>query len=296
MVKNVMNTSIETNMRSLTRFSVLMCVYYNDNPEHFRLALESIINQTRMPDEIVLVVDGPISESLNAVVENYESMPFFKVIRLSKNVGHGNARRIGFENCSNELIALMDADDISVPSRFEKQLKCFEQNTSLSVVGGNIIEFIGSIENTVGMREVPKDDIDIKKYLKKRCPFNQVTVMLKRKDVEVAGGYVDWHYEEDYYLWIRMYQQGAIFMNLEDSLVYVRVGNEMYRRRGGLKYFKSEFLIQKYLLNQRIINFFTFLYNVGVRFIIQVLMPNKLRGIVFRKLARKKINNNNCNN
>lgn len=282
-----MSANSETNKEISKRFSVSMCVYKNDNPEHFKLALESVINQTRKPDEIVLVVDGPIPASINEVIKSYEGKTFFKVIRLTKNVGHGNARRIGLENCSNELIALMDADDISIPNRFEKQIRCFEQDESLSIVGGNIKEFIGSVDNVVGIREVPQGDADIKEYLKKRCPFNQVTVMLKRNDVEAAGGYIDWHYEEDYYLWIRMYQNGATFMNLKESLVFVRVGNEMYQRRGGVKYFKSEAQLQKYMLDQSIIKFPTFTCNIAIRFILQVLMPNNLRGIVFRKFARK---------
>ncbi len=271
------------------RFSVSICVYNNDNPLHFKEALDSLVNQTLKPDEIVLVVDGPIPESINKVIENYEGKSFFKVIRLPKNIGHGNARRAGLENCSNELIALMDADDISVPDRFEKQVKCFEQNKDISIVGGNIKEFINSVENIVGIRRVPLDDDKIKEYMKKRCPFNQVTVMFKLSDVTEAGGYKDWYYNEDYYLWIRMFQNGATFKNLKDSLVLVRVSEEMYQRRGGWKYFRSEAKLQKYMFNQGIINFITYVNNVLIRFILQVLLPNKLRGYIFKKFARKKI-------
>ncbi|HYE09812.1 MAG TPA: glycosyltransferase [Patescibacteria group bacterium] len=270
-------------------FSVSMCVYENDNPVHFKEALESVINQTKKPDEIVLVIDGPIPGSIDQVIRNYENEVFFKVIRLPKNVGHGNARRIGLKNCSNELIALMDADDISVPDRFEKQVKCFEQNEDISIVGGNIKEFINSVDKIVGIREVPQNDDEIKEYLKKRCPFNQVTVMFKRSLVEAAGNYIDWYNEEDYYLWIRMYQNGAVFKNLNDTLVLVRVGTEMYQRRGGWKYFMSEAKLQNYMKNHGIINFSTFTYNVLIRFILQVLMSNKIRGYIFKKFARKKV-------
>lgn len=275
------------------KFSVSMCVYKNDNPEHFKEALESVINQTRQPDEIVLVVDGPVPESINEVIINYESNTFFKVISLPKNVGHGNARRKGLDNCTYELIALMDADDISVSDRFEKQLKCFEQNKNLSIVGGNIKEFINSVDNIIGIREVPQDDSEIRSYIKKRCPFNQMSVMFKRSEVEKAGGYLDWYCDEDYYLWLRMYLSGATFKNLKDCLVYVRVGEEMYQRRGGWIYFKSEEKLQKYMLNKGIINIFTYINNVAIRLILQVLMPNKLRGFIFKKFARKKVENKN---
>lgn len=284
-INNLINTD--------TKFSVSMCVYKNDNPVHFKEALESVINQSKPPDEIVLVVDGPVPDSIEEVIQIYKKKPFFKIIRLPKNVGHGNARRQGLENCSYELIALMDADDISVFDRFEKQLMCFEQNSELSIVGGNIYEFVNSVDNIIAIREVPQNDGDIKAYMKKRCPFNQVTVMFKYSEVVKAGGYLDWYCEEDYYLWIRMYKSGAVFKNLKDSLVYVRVGEEMYRRRGGLRYFKSEAKLQGYMLNQGIINVFTYAKNVAIRFIIQVIMPNKVRSFIFNRFARKKVGNRN---
>lgn len=270
-------------------FSVLMSVYKNDNPEHFKLALESIINQTIKPEEIVLVVDGPVPDTIEEVIKLYEGNSCLKVLRLPENVGLGNARKIGLEKCSNELVALMDADDICVTDRFEKQIKCFQEDSSLSVVGGNIKEFINSVENIVGIREVPQNDTDIKKYLKRRCPFNHQTVMFRKTKVEEAGGYIDWYYDEDYYLWIRMYQNNAKFMNLKDVLVYVRVGNDMYKRRGGWKYFRSEAKLQKYMFDQGIIELPTFINNILVRFVVQVLLPNNIRKLVYKKFARKKI-------
>ena len=274
------------------KFSVAMCVYKNDNSEHFREALESIVNQTYKPDEFVLVIDGPIPDSTNNIIKDYERVPYFKVVRLNENAGHGNARRIGLENCSYNLIALMDADDISVPNRFEKQIKCFHNDSELSIVGGNINEFIESVDNIVGVREVPSGDGQIKEYLKKRCPFNQVTVMFKKTDVDKAGGYIDWYCEEDYYLWIRMFEKNMKFKNIAENLVFVRVGNEMYQRRGGWRYFKSEAKLQKYMLDKKINNMLTFFTNVLIRFIVQVLMPNKLRGYIFKNFARKKVLSN----
>ena len=180
----------------------------------------------------------------------------------------------------------MDADDISVPERFEKQLTVFENDKKLSVVGGNISEFIDNTENTVGSRIVPKKDAEIKEYIKKRCPMNQVTVMFKKTDVNNVGGYIDWYCEEDYYLWLRLALAGYKFANINEILVNVRVGKEMYNRRGGIKYFKSEANLQRYMLRKKMITFPRYLINVTERLIIQVLMPNKLRGFVFQKFAR----------
>lgn len=271
------------------KFSVSMCTYKMDNPDWLETAIESVLNSTVTPDEIVLVVDGPVDTELNAVIEKYEKNSIFKIVRLPDNVGHGEARRIGLENCSNELIALMDSDDINDPTRFEKQLLMFEQNPELSIVGGNITEFIENPDNIVGKRIVPASDSEIKTYIKDRCPMNQVTVMFKKSDVDSVGGYIDWFCEEDYYLWIRMCQANMKFANLPDIFVNVRVGDEMYNRRGGLEYFKSEAKLQKYMLDNKIINFKTYAINVLKRLIVQVLLPNKIRGWVFKKFAREEV-------
>ena len=271
-------------------FSVSVCVYAGDDSDCFKVAIESILKQTIPPSEIVLVVDGPIPQSLDAVVSFYEKNPIFKVIKLEENQGHGEARRIGLENCSYDFVALMDADDISVPDRFEKQLEFLKNDETLSIVGGNIAEFIDNVDNIVGYRTVLSEDEAIKEDLKKRCPMNQVTVMFRKKDIAAVGGYIDWYSEEDYYLWIRMYLAGMRFANLSDVLVNVRVGNEMYRRRGGLRYFKSEAKLQKYMWKNQVISFSNFIVNISKRLVVQVLLPNWLRGLVFKKFARKQKN------
>ena len=272
------------------KFSVSMCVYGGDNSEWFQTAVESILNQSLKPDEVVLVVDGPIPDELNEIVKIYERNPIFNVIRLEKNQGHGNARRMGLDNCKNELVAIMDADDISKSDRFEKQIEEFKKNQSLDIVGGNITEFIDDEKNIVAERVVPADDAEIKAYMKKRCPMNLVSVMFKKTSVERVGGFIDWYCEEDYYLWLRMALAEMRFANVSDILVNVRVGKDMYKRRGGWKYYKSEAKLQKYMLKHKIINFPTYLSNKLKRFIVQVLMPNSLRGWVFKKFARGKVN------
>lgn len=272
-----------------TKFSVSMCVYIKDNPEWFKTAVESILNQTVKPSEVVLVVDGPVNAQLDAVITHYENNPIFRVVRLPENVGHGKARRAGLTHCRYELVALMDADDISASNRFEKQLEMFEADESLAIVGSNITEFVEEPDNVVGARVVETDDAAIKADMKVRCPMNQVTVMFRKSAVDKVGGYMDWFNEEDYYLWLRMYLDGARFANLPDYLVNVRVGKEMYQRRGGKKYFLSEAKLQKYMYDNKVISFIDFIVNVGKRFIVQIVLPNKLRSWVFKKFARKTV-------
>lgn len=271
-------------------FSVAMSVYKSDDPQFFDRALASITQlQTVMPDEIVLIVDGPVGDGLNRVIRKYEERyPIFQIIRLEKNGGLGNALKLAVECAGNELVARMDSDDVSVPTRFRQQLDYFAAHPQADIVGGDISEFIGGEENVVGTRRVPESNEAIRAYMKKRCALNHVSVMFRREAVLKAGGYLDWFWNEDYYLWIRMWLDGAVFANTGTVLVNVRTGEEMYQRRGGWKYFKSEAGLQSLMLKKGMIRLPRYLLNVGERFVMQMLLPNRLRGAVFRKLARTK--------
>lgn len=271
-------------------FTVILPVYKNDKPEDLYVAVESISEkQTVKPDEILIVIDGPIPERLVIVInELCNRISNIRVLRQPVNKGLGFTLQKGIENATYEIVARMDSDDISYPERFEKQLKVFETNPTLSLVGGTITEFIDSPQNIVGRRIVPQLHDEICSYMKSRCPFNHVTVMYKRSDVLKAGNYQDWFWNEDYYLWIRMMMAGCKFANISDPLVNVRVGKDMYARRGGINYFKSEAGIQRYMYRHRLISLSRYAVNVAIRFIVQVLMPNNIRGFVFQKLFRSR--------
>jgi glycosyltransferase involved in cell wall biosynthesis len=232
-----------------------MSVYKNDNAIHFERALDSITElQTVKPSEIVLVVDGPIGDELNAVITKYEKKyDFFKAIMLTENKGLGKALKVAVENCRYELVARMDSDDVAVSDRFEQQLRYFADDSECAMVGGDVTEFIDSEDNLVGKRSVPTTHGEIIEYMKSRCAFNHPTVMFKKSSVEKAGGYIDWYCDEDYYLWLRMFLSGCRMANTGTVLVNVRVGKEMYKRRGGWKYFKSEKALQKYMKKHKII-------------------------------------------
>ena len=275
-------------IKTHTPFSVAISVYKSDDPKFFDRALFSITEmQTIKPDEIVLVVDGPVCEELNRVIEKYERLySIFHIIRLEKNGGLGNALKIAVENSKHDFIARMDSDDVSLPTRFEQQLKYFDEHPEADIVGGDITEFIGDESNIVGKRVVPKSNDEIREYMRRRCAFNHMSVMYKRNAVQDAGGYQDWFCNEDYYLWIRMWLNHAVFANTGSVLVNVRVGEEMYQRRGGWKYFKSEAKLQGFMLKNGVIGVPRYLVNVSERLILQVLVPNKVRGFLFQKLAR----------
>lgn len=270
-------------------FSVVMSVYRNDRPEFVVRAIESVTScQTRKPDEVVIVIDGPVADeirdAINSCIEKQPSL--FRLIQFETNRGLGHALRVGVEQARCPIIARMDADDISLPDRFEKQMAYLESHPDCDIVGGQIAEFVDKEDHLIATRRVPCRHEELVQWLKGRCPFNHQTVAMLRSRVLTAGNYMDWHFNEDYYLWVRMVLLGCYFANLPDTLVNVRVGAEMYARRGGWKYFRSEERLQRYMLAQHIISLPRYLYNVAGRFVVQVAMPNRLRGWVFRTFFR----------
>lgn len=271
-------------------FSVAMSVYHKDDVKCFEMAMNSITDQqTVKPSEILLVVDGHVSDEMNDSISSFQRiLSTLKVIRLPQNKGLGNALRVAVSHCKYELIARMDSDDIACPTRFEEQLKCFSRNPNLDIVGGNISEFIGTCDNVVGIRYVPTNNEAICKYMRYRNGMNHVTVMYRKDAVIKGGNYIDWFLNEDYYLWIRMIEQGCTFANTGTVLVNVRVGKDMYQRRGGWKYFMSGMRLQKYMLDQHVIGVGRFAVNVGKRFVVQVMLPNQIRGWVYQKFARRR--------
>lgn len=269
-------------------FSVLMSVYKNDTPLFFARAIDSVLNQTIPPAEIVLVRDGEVPDELQQTIDSYcrKYPELIRYIPLEANGGLGNALRIGVERAKYDLIARMDSDDVALPNRFELQAKAFEEHPEVGIIGGQITEFIDTEENIVSRRVVPTGHEEIVEYCKTRSPMNHITVMFRKSAVLGAGNYMDLYFAEDYYLWCRMLANGCRFLNLSEVLVNVRVGAAMYRRRGGWKYFRSLKTIEKFKLSARLNSRVAFLKNITIRMIQCLFLPNCLRGWLYIKVAR----------
>lgn len=265
-----------------------MSVYYKEKPEYLQLALESVINQTVKPNEIVLVQDGKLTEELQAVITKYQQnyTDIFKTYALQQNRGLGKALNFGMQKCSNELIARMDTDDIAEPNRFELQIKEFEQDKELMLCGGQIAEFADNQAEITGYRNVPLKHNEILNFSKKRNPFNHMTVMFKKQAVQNVGGYMDMPYFEDYWLWVRMLKAGYKAKNVDKVLVKVRAGQEMIARRGGLNYAKYIIRFEKALQSIGIINFAEMICYIIMRNVIAI-MPESLRLFIYRWKLRK---------
>lgn len=275
----------------MEKFSICTSIYKNDKPDYVRVALDSmLVHQSIKPDEIVLVQDGPVPYELSRLLLEYKDNygNILNIIKLEQNAGLGNALRLGVENAKYNIIARMDSDDICLSDRFEKQLSYLECHPECDIVGGQMTEFIGEPYNIVGRRVVPLTNKEIYQYMKSRCALNHVTVMFRKEAVLKAGNYQDWFWNEDYYLWVRMMMAKCKFANIPDVVVNVRSGADQYARRGGKRYFDSEIGIKKMMLEKGIISKKEYYVNYLERFIIQRIMPNSLRGWVFRTFARQK--------
>ncbi len=269
-------------------FSVLMSVYEGDNPLFLDKSLRSIFNQTLLPNEIILIKDGILNKKLNSVIDSYiiENTIPFKIIENKKNRGLGYSLKVGVEACSYEIIARMDADDISKNYRFECQLKLMHAMPNIDVLGSLIDEFSGDISNVICRRIVPEKDHDIKLFLKYRSPFNHPTVVFKKSKVLRSGNYSEYFRNmQDYDLWIRMAIDGCIFHNIQESLIFFRQDKNLYKRRSGIKYIKYEFKLINNMKRNKVVNVIEYLSLLLLRLPIRIF-PSLIRETIYKSLIR----------
>ena len=270
------------------KYSVLMSVYYREKPEFLRQSMESILHQTVPTDNFVLVCDGPLNPELDAVIAQMQQAfgPVLYVLRLKQNGGLGKALNAGIQHCKNELVARMDSDDVSRPERCEKQLKVFAEHPEYSLVSGIVEEFDTDIHHVTASRVVPETQSAILEFAKKRNPFNHPCIMYKKNAVQAAGGYQDFYLLEDYFLWIRMLQKGFQGYNIQEPLLWMRAGSDMYKRRGGWKYVCFQCKLFKYMADSGFITYFQYKNQSFIR-LIAALLPNRMRAYLFQKILRK---------
>jgi GT2 family glycosyltransferase len=265
-------------------FSLLLAVWGGDDPGFLRAAFTSSVqDQTRRPDQVVLVQDGPVPEELAVAIRELVTTSAVRVdhLVLEDNVGLGPALDAGLAACEHEIVARMDADDVSLPTRFERQLPVVEAGAD--IVGSGLLEFGSSVEDVVGRRTPPTDVDEIRRVIRFRDPFNHPTVVYRRSAVQAAGGYTDMALMEDYLLFARMLEAGARPANLAEPLVCYRVGAGAYARRGGRELLRSELAVQRRFRQLGITTRPQYVRNVVVRGGYR-LVPERLRTVAYRAL------------
>lgn len=273
---------------SYRKYSVLMSVYHKEKPEYLKQAIESIQKQTLSTNDFVLVCDGPLNEGLDRVIakKQQEMGETLNVVRLGENCGLGNALNEGIKHCKNELVARMDSDDIACADRCEKQLAVFNTHPEVSICSGIVEEFTTDPNVVDAKRVPPETNAEIVEFAKKRNPFNHPCVMYKKSAVEAVESYQDFYLLEDYYLWLRMLMAGYQGYNIQEPLLHMRAGSDMYLRRAGWKYAKTQAKLFKFMKEQGFIGEGQYIKSCVIRSG-SALAPNGLRKFMFEKVLRK---------
>ncbi len=263
-------------------YSVLMSVYSGEKPEYLRCSIQSILDQTVPSNDIVIVCDGPLTDELNEVLTSFADK--IRTIRLPDNGGLGNALNKGLGECLNDIVARMDSDDIALPDRMAKQLSIFTEDKDIALVSGTVEEFSEDISVIVGRRDVPLSYEEIKSFSRKRNPMNHPAVMFRKTAVIKAGSYnEDYPYFEDYSLWIRILMNGERAVNLKDTLVYMRVDEGTFTRRGGVRYASDMLRFHRYLLRSGWSSVADYISGALPHAVVCIL-PNRLRAMIYKKL------------
>ena len=265
------------------KYSVLMSLYKKENPEYLRIAIDSMLNQTVAPDEIVLVEDGPLTDELYAVLDDY---PILHRIKNEKNLGLGLALNIGLKECRNELVARMDTDDCSKPERCEKQLQRFLEKPYLAIVGSHIDEFVDDISNVISQRIVPTTSEEIYKFAKKRSAFNHPTVMYSKTSVLENNGYADLKRNQDVDLFGRMQFNGYKAENIDEALLWFRSSDELAKRRKSWQNTWSYIATIREFWKMGYSSFIDYAI-VGIAQTGMYLMPIKLQNYIYKNFLRK---------
>lgn len=275
-------------------FSLLMSVYHKDSPDFLEAALRSnTVEQTLPPNEVILVQDGPLPQPLLDVIDRFRAEAVQPVItvRLDENYGLAAALTEGLASCSYDLVARADADDISLPNRFELQIPRLASG-EFDVLGGAMIEFSTSPDVPEAIRESPLSNEKIRQDIVRRNPMHHPTVVFRKQAVQAVGSYVEVPGAEDYWLWARMVKAGFVLGNLPETLVAYRVSSA-YNRRGGLKALCKDVQVQTRLYTGEVLTPAQLGLNLLVRGVYR-FTPVKVRTKAFRRLYGRYIQNHSA--
>jgi glycosyltransferase involved in cell wall biosynthesis len=269
------------------KFSVLMSVYNKEKAQYLDECLKSLFVQTLKPDEIVLVEDGLIGKDLVCTIEKWKKILPLKSVKLTTNSGLPKALNEGLKLCSHNIVARMDTDDICFDNRFEKQILFVKNNPALDVIGSQIVEYDETMRIKLGYRNVPLEHKNIIKFARFRTAFNHMTVMFKKDSVLSVGGYPeDLIKMQDFALWGKLLAKGFKTANIDEALVKVRTGENLFNRRTGLGYLMNEIKALRYVKQYGLINPFEFIIIMILK-IVTRLMPLTVIKFLYKNVLRK---------
>ena len=269
----------------MENYSILMTIYKKDNPDFAKASIDSMLKQTHRTNDFVLVCDGEITEELSTVVDTYvaEHPNIFNVVRIPQNVGLGAALRYGVSVCKNEIVARMDDDDIAKPERCEHEIGYLRDNPDCVLVGAHMNEFDNDPNVTIRIKRVPIGFENIKKYARRRNPFNHSTVMFRKSAVLEAGNYSEMRTNQDVELWVRMLNKGYHCENMDEILVDFRFDNNTLERRKEWKNAKLMIEVWSQFRKNRYCSYWDYIVVKWVQIAIYI-MPKKMLNWVYNNL------------
>lgn len=267
------------------KFSVLLSIYYKENPEYFNQAFLSIWDQqTLKPSQVVLVKDGPLSNELNETIEHWKIKlgKCLTLVELHENVGLGDALNAGLEACQNELVARMDTDDVSLPERFEKQVAFMQAHPEIVASSAILEEWNENFTKQTGKRPLPQLPHQLAMFAKKRSPLSHPLVIYRKSAVMAVGGYPSLRNAQDYALWSLLLTHGGQLANLPDTLLRMRTGSDLFARRGW-HFFKQELALLRFQRQIGFIGLRSFYLNTVMRAGLR-LSPTFIKRIAYKSM------------
>lgn len=249
------------------KVAILLPVYKKDNSAHFKIALDSVLNQTHEDIKVLIGCDGPISEDLENVLREYESDERVKIIRFSENRGLACVLNDLLAEAKKEnirFLARMDADDVSLPDRIEKQLEFLIKNPEIDVVGGAIEEIDSNGNSRNKVVKYPLTHSECKRFFRYRDPLAHPATFFRSSYFDKAKGYRnEYRKNQDTMLWFDGFLNDCQFSNLPDVILKFRVNDSFYSRRDGYKRAKQmltdRIKINKALKYDKSANIFAFM-------------------------------------
>jgi glycosyltransferase involved in cell wall biosynthesis len=270
-------------------FAVMLCLYKNNTADEVREAVRSgVLEQTHRPLEVIVVFDGPVPVQVREVIEELEGRIAVTKIVFPENRGHGEARAAAINACPYPWIGIIDSDDISLPARFELLAGAIAAHPQTAVIGGALREFRhrAGRHELGALRSFPETPQDVRRYIRTRSPFAQPTVMLSVAAIRGAGNYQTWFNNEDYHLWIRLVAMGYELRNIPDVVLFFRINPDLFKRRGGIKYWWNEVRLQWFSLRHGTTTVPSFVIGALARFVVQVGLPSRARQEFYRMFLR----------
>lgn len=266
------------------KFSVLLPIYNRTELQTtFPNCLQAIISSSIKPNQVVIVRDGPLDWNIDNELLKYKKTLEITLLKLPQNVGLASALNLGLDKCIYDIVARVDADDFCTFDRFAKQLECFQKGYNL--VGSNIRE-IDENGTILKQRIVPEGAEAIRAFARRRNPFNHMSVMFNKRHVLAVGGYPNFYLKEDYALWVLLLCRTDIHpFNIQNNLMTVSAGNNMYNRRSSFKIVAEEYKFQLFLkkyLNKKIS---LIVLDLFIRYIFYFL-PKNLKAIIYHHKLR----------